>query len=115
MAILTDDQLRTIRDEVGSSPTENDLQDLWDALGSTTAVALAVLRPRLADALAAAASGSLSIAGAISVGAPAQPTMLLEQIQRLEGQLLSEGGAVPGAGTVKMRRCDQARGLSFRP
>lgn len=100
MAAMTDAQLRVIRDEVGSAPSDDDLQDLWDELGgtSTTAVALAVLRPRMADALAAAAQGGATLPGVIGVVAPAQPALLAAQISRLEGQLAAETGTADESG-----------------
>lgn len=110
--------LRDIRSEVGASPADDEIADLYAILQSVPGVALAILRPRLADALAAAAAGSFSIPGALSLGAPAQPTMLLEQVQRLEAQLLAETGTADDDAlgrVVKMRRCDQARGLSWLP
>lgn len=113
MANLTDAQLRDLRAEVGSVPSDDDLQDLWDQLASIPAVALAILRPRLADALAAAAQGGATIPGAISVSAPAQPTLLAAQISRLEGQLAVETGTVDtsglGATSVVAGRYDRPR------
>lgn len=110
--------LAAVRGEVGSTPDDATIADMWTSYGNVPAVALAVLRPRLADALAAAASGSLTIPGAISVGAPAQPTMLREQIQRLEIALqASTGDADPTMmiGTSQLRRRSQTRGLSILP
>jgi hypothetical protein len=87
MTLLTDAQIRQIRAETGSSPSDDALQDLWDVFGDVTKVALAVLRPRMADALTAAASGGLTIPGVLSVTAPASPQALREQISRLEAEL----------------------------
>lgn len=114
---LSEQQLLTIREEVGSAPDDATLDALFGELQDLTKVSLAVLRPRLADALTAAAAGSLSIPGAISLGAPAQPTMLLEQVQRLEAELEQDtGDPEPGTfgGVVKMHRCDQDRGYAWR-
>lgn len=99
---LTDAQLRTIRDEVGTSPDDDTLDDLYDDLGSTTAVALAVLRPRLADALAAAAQGGFTITGALSATPPAQPTLLQQQVSRLEAQYAAETGDTTEVGAVSV-------------
>jgi hypothetical protein len=119
MATMTDPQIRQVRAEVGSTPSDDALQDLWDAIGaSIPAVALAVLRPRLADALTAAAQGSVTVPGAVSIGAPAQPTMLLEQVQRLEATLAAETGAADeGAlgGVVVMSRRTGLRGAPWLP
>src|SRR4051794_33371940 len=99
MAAMTDQQIRDVRAEVGSTPSDDALQDLWDALGgSVPAVALAVLRPRLADALTAAAAGGTTIPGVIGVTAPAQPTLLAAQISRLEGALASLNGESDSSG-----------------
>lgn len=100
MANLTDEQLRMIRAEVGSEPSDDDLQDLWDVLGSTTAVALAVLRPRLADARAAALAGGFTLSGVLGVVAPSSDTMrqLDMQISRLESQLAVESGTADLSG-----------------
>lgn len=108
MATLTDADLRKIREEVGSSPSDSDLEDLWAELGTVPAVALAVLRPRLADALTAAAQGSTTIPGVISVGAPAQPAMLRSQIARLEG-LLDVADPGTSAGSLIVGRRDRVR------
>lgn len=113
MAAMTDQQVRDIRAEVGSSPSDDDLQELWDVLGNVPAVALAVLRPRMADALTAAAQGSATIPGAITVGAPAQPTLLAAQIARLEAQLVALTGDPDTTGltgsTGFLRRTDRVR------
>lgn len=113
MAELTETQIRTIRAEVGSTPDDNVLEELFEALDSTTAVALAVLRPRLADAIAAAAKGGATIPGVIGVTAPAQPTILAAQISRLEGQLAVETGEPDESGfgmsTQFLVRPDRAR------
>lgn len=113
MAQITPEQLRRIRDEVGNDPTEDDISELWDELGSVPAVALAILRPLYADALRAAAQGSATIPGAISVGAPAQPSLLAAQIRRLEGQLATETGDPDasglGASSVLASRADRVR------
>jgi hypothetical protein len=119
MAAMTDMDLQKIREEVGSNPSDNTVEDTWDSVGGgIIQTSLAILRPRLADALAAAAQGSVAFPGAISVGAPSQPTMLLEQIQRLEAVLAAETGTADegavGAVTV-MRRRDQLRGVPFLP
>jgi hypothetical protein len=101
MATMTEQNLREVRAEVGSSPSDDDLQDLWEALtGSVPAVALAVLRPRLADARAAAADGGFTISGALGTTAPAATVLaqLDAQIARLEGQLAAETGTVGSSG-----------------
>jgi hypothetical protein len=111
MATMTPKNLRDVRAEVGSTPSDDDLQDLWDALaGSIPAVALAVLRPRLADALNAR---SVTIPGVIGVGAPPAPTVLAAQISRLEAQLAAESGDVDTSGltatSILVGRIDRAR------
>lgn len=109
-AVPTPDQLRAIREETGSTPSDTTIEDLWRDLRSVPAVALAVLRPRLADALD---SRSLSIPGAISVGAPADPKYLAGQIARLEGLLAAESGEPDatglGASSVIVSRTDRIR------
>lgn len=110
MALMTDTQIRDVRAEVGSIPSDDALQDLWDALGNVPAVALAVLRPRLADALN---SRSVTLPGAIAVGAAPSPTVLERQISRLEGQLAALTGTVDasqlGATSVFAGRADRPR------
>lgn len=107
---LTDAQIRTIRADVGSSPSDDDLDDLYSEVGSTTAVALAVLRPRYADALN---DRSISLPGVISVGAPPSVTAMATQISRLETQLAAENGTVDtsglGATSVVAGRRDRVR------
>jgi hypothetical protein len=92
-AEMTDADLFKIRQEVGSAPDDSVVEDTWESAGGgVTETALAILRPRLADALAAAGRGSVTLPGALSVGAPAQPTQLATQISRLEGQLAAQSG-----------------------
>lgn len=96
MAAMTDAQIRAVRAEVGTSPSDDDLQDLWDTLNaSVPAVALAVLRPRLADALT---SRSVTIPGSIGIGAAPSPKYLSEQIVRLETLLAAETGEPDASG-----------------
>lgn len=113
MAALTEAQERVIRAEVGSSPATSVLEDLYAELQSTTAVALAVLRPRLADIVNAAGKGGATIPGVIGVQAPSQPTILAAQISRLEGQLAVETGEPDesgfGASTQFLVRPDRVR------
>lgn len=113
-AAMTDADLRKIRDEIGSSPSDSTVEDKWDAVGSgVIETALAILRPRLADALAAAGRGSVTLSGALSVGAPAQPSMLAAQISRLEGQLAAQNGEPDtsglGASSLLVGRTDRPR------
>lgn len=105
--------LRDLRAEVGASPADDELADLYQSLHSVPAAALAILRPRLADALSAAAGGGVTIPGVISVTAPSQPTALIAQVSRLEAQLAAESGEVDttglGATSVIAGRFDRVR------
>jgi hypothetical protein len=51
---LDADVLAAIREHIGSTepPTDSDLETQWDRVGSVEAVALAIVRGRLADLLA---------------------------------------------------------------
>lgn len=106
----TPTQLRAIRDEIGTSPDDSAIEDLWIELQSVPAVALAVLRPRLADALN---SRAVTIPGAIGVGAAPSPKYLDAQIVRLEAQLAAETGDADtsglGATSLLAGRTDRAR------
>lgn len=110
MAAMTEQEIRDVRAEVGSSPSDDALQDLWDQLGNVPAVALAVLRPRLADALN---SRSVTIPGAIAVGAAPSPTVIERQISRLEAQLAALTGVPDTSGLAAtsgfLRRTDRVR------
>lgn len=110
MAVMTEQQVRDVRAEVGSTPSDDTLQDLWDQLGNVPAVALAVLRPRLADALD---SRSVTIPGVIGVGAAPNTTLMAAQISRLEGQLAALTGDADTSGLAAtsgfLRRTDRVR------
>lgn len=95
---LTEAQLQTLRDEVGSAPDDATLDALFTASGSLNKVALDVLRPRFADALTAAGGGSVTIPGVIGFTAPSQPTLLAQQINRLEAAYAAETGQDDGTG-----------------
>lgn len=93
MALDADD-LAAIREHVGSTPSDEDLGTQWDRLGTVEAVALSVLRARLADMLASPAS--LRVDGDYAEDHSANIRALEKQIARLEL-------AVPGSpGEVKV-------------
>lgn len=111
---LTEAQLRALRAEVGDTPGEDDLNDLWAPLQSVPAVALAVLRPRLANGMNAAAAGGFSLSGVLGVQAPSAESLkqLEAQILRLEGEFAAEAGGIDGTGVgggSRLRRYDRVR------
>jgi hypothetical protein len=112
-AAIAGSVLRDLRAEVGGSPADDELADLYQTVHSVPAAALAILRPRLADAITAAAGGGVTIPGVIGVTAPSQPTLLAQQISRLEAQLAAENGDVDtsglGATSVIAGRFDRVR------
>lgn len=98
---FTDADLRRVRGEVGTAPSDDDLADLYDAAAAEgvpeavrwAAVAAHVLGMRLADQLAG--STSLSIPGAISVATTAgNPVTLRAQVDRLR----AIAGTAPATG-----------------
>jgi hypothetical protein len=114
MAALTDTALRALRNEVGVAPSDDVLADLFTELQSIPAVALAVLRPRLADGRAAAAAGGFSLAGVLGTTAPSAESLkqLDAQILRLEGLLAAETGVLDASGigsSFVLQRHDRVR------
>lgn len=101
-AALNAADLLAIRQEIGTGapPTDGDLDDLWTDLASVPAVALAILRPRRADALAAAGQGGFTLSGVLGTTAPTATAIALmdAQIARLEAQLAAETGVLDTAG-----------------
>lgn len=96
---LSDDQLAYVRSEVGSKtpPFDADLNVAFDRLLDENAVALEVVRGRLADLLASAASFS---ADNVSIGTSANIAALERQAARLEKLV---GGTVC---FEQLTRCD---------
>jgi hypothetical protein len=108
---LTDTDLRRIRAEVGSQPTDDDLADAWDAALEDgvpegklwAAVAYQVLAVRYADLVSGTSSSgstSVSIPGAISVSSSAatstSPPALKAQLDRLKALAGIQGGLTGG-------------------
>ena len=91
MALDADD-LAAIREHVGSTPPDADLEVQWDRLGSVEAVALAVLRGRLADLLASPAD--LRVDGDYSESWGKNLDLLRAKIAALETLLPDGPGAV---------------------
>lgn len=117
-AVIPTTALRDIRAEIGGAPADDEIADLYAVHGqSVPATALAVLRPRLADALTAAASGGVTIPGVISVTAPANPQYLRDQISRLEAAIVTPGDDIDGeeatAGIGRLTRRSQRRGMPW--
>jgi hypothetical protein len=99
---LTDTDLRMIRAEVGSSPSDDDLYDAWDAAADDgivvevrwAAVAAQIIGERLADQQAG--SVSVSIPGAIAVSTSSGGMAgLATQLARLRS-IAGLGGAPNG-------------------
>lgn len=99
-ASLTDQQLGWIRDELGSEPDDDTLQDHYTALGHWILVALRVLRRRHADAVAGGTStpASVSVPGVVAVSASRTDVRALAgQIDRLQARYETEtGDDLPG-------------------
>lgn len=112
---LTDTQLREVRAEVGAAPDDTTLNSLFDDLQNLTAVSLAVLRPRLADARTAAAQGGFTLSGVLGTTAPTADVLrqMDAQISRLESQLAAETGETDTSGlsasSVLVGRTDRPR------
>lgn len=103
---FTDTALRAIRAEVGSTPSDDDLADAWDAAAADgvpetrrwAAVAYQVLAVRWADLVGGlSASTSVTIPGALSVSSTntSSPAALRAQLDRLRG-LAGAGGTSAG-------------------
>lgn len=88
MALDADD-LAAIREHVGSTPTDVELETRWDRLGTVASVALSVLRERLADMLARPAD--LSVDGDYRESYQANLRILREQVATLEAAVASGG------------------------
>lgn len=118
---LSEADLRAIRDEIGDGgPTDDQLYELADVLGSWQEVAVSVLRRRRAAALGggteSVASESFTIPGVLSFSSGASAgsqaavstivAALDAQIARLSGQVGLSGGVLRGGQLV---RTDTAR------
>lgn len=90
MSGLTDAQLQVVRDEIGDgSPTDIELDDLFDRTGSVKGVIVAVIKKRLANF--AADPASLATDG-FSQNTSANITALQKQLERVQAEGVSESG-----------------------
>jgi hypothetical protein len=116
---FTDTDLRRVRAEVGSQPSDDDLADAWDAAGEDgvpeakrwAAVAYQVLAVRYADLVGGSStsgSTSVSIPGALSVSSSAasstSPAALKQQLDRLRVAAGVQGGLTGGRVLPTRRR-----------
>ena len=110
---MTDLDLARIRDEVGTDPDDNTLDDYFDALGHWLPVAIRVLKRRRANAAAGGQeTKTFSLDGVLSVGlSTANLSDLNKQIDRLEAAWAAEQGGTDGTGvsTARIRRPDRYR------
>jgi hypothetical protein len=85
---MTEHELALIRDEIGSTPDDDTLEEWHAELGHWLPVAIRALKRRRADAAAGGAQAtSLSLSGVLSVGlAKTDVTALDAQIARMEAQ-----------------------------
>lgn len=97
---LTETDLAWIRDEIGTAvpPSNGQLEESFDELGTRAKVALRILKRRYAD-LAGGEVGSVSLAGVASVTLRSNLAAMQRSIERLQGLVDEEDGAagVPGA------------------
>lgn len=108
--MLTDIDRARVRDEIGTSepPTDFDLDDSYDELGTWQAVALRVLQRRRADLIANPLSFTLT--GVLSMSAAANIAGLDAQIRRLEAAVAVAGGfTIGGTTTGRLTRTDLPR------
>lgn len=108
---LSADQLAVLRSHVGADdpPSDDDLDTLYDRLGSVGAVALEVLRGRLTEMLLA--PGKMSLEGDYSREyTAAQIKALQTTIAELEVSLVpAVEGSTEVLGTVQLVRLDPTR------
>ncbi len=104
-AALTADQLAEIRSWIGDAtpPTDDDLADAFERLGSTGDVALEVLRGRYAASLAGPAKWSVE--GDFSIDNSANIALLAKHLKALEGTI----GAGPTMTVHSLTRADPWR------
>jgi hypothetical protein len=108
---MTDQQLRRIRAEVGTSPDDDALTDLWDEINDVpetrrwAAVAAQVLGERLADQVAGSVSIGLPGGLSIAQSSSGNVTLLRAQVDRLS--------AIAGV-TVGLTTGGRLQGPSYR-
>lgn len=101
-----DQALPLIRDEVGSSPDDDTLEESFEELHNWILVALRVLRRRHADAAGGGSSAtSFTLSGVMSVGlSKADLTSLQDQIARLQALYDSQNRSGPARQARVWRR-----------
>ena len=101
MATLTDNDLELIRDEVGATPDDDALFDMFDVLGHWIPVAIRVLKRRRADATTSAGAKSFSLDSVLSVSLATTDIKALDnQIARLENMWANHGKTFTNIGRV---------------
>lgn len=103
---LDADVLAGIREHVGSTPADGDLETRYDRHGSVARVALEVIRERLADVLANPAS--LSVDGDYTEGWTANIRALERKQTQLE-QLVAEENDAQALPVAHLTRADRRR------
>lgn len=110
---MTETDLARIRDEVGTQPDDNTLDDYFDELGHWLPVAIRILKRRRANAAAGGQeTKSFTLDGVLSVGlSTANLTGLDSQIAHLEAAWAAEQGGPTASGvtTARIRRPDRYR------
>jgi hypothetical protein len=107
---MTADQLAVLRSHIGSAdpPSDVTLNASFDRLGSVEAVALEVLRGRLADMTSG--PGQLSVAGHVSYDSRKSIDALAGKIADLETGETTDDNVIPGVlGVVHLVRQDRSR------
>ena len=105
--------LNRIRDEIGNTPDDDAIEELYTELGHWIPVALRVLKRRRADAAGGGQeASSFTLSGVLSVSlGKANLTALDGQIERLEAMWAVENGETPTSGVTfgRIYRPDLAR------
>ena len=102
--MLTDSDLELIRDEIGATPDDDELFDMFDQLGHWLPVAIRVLKRRRADATTSAGAKSFSLDGVLSVGLSTTDIRALDgQIARLEAEWANYGKTSTNIGRITRR------------
>ena len=105
--------LQRIRDEIGTSPDDDTIEEIHADTGHWILTALRVLKRRRADAAGGGQeTKSFTLTGVLSVGlGSANLSALDRQIERLEALYAGENGedATSGVTFGRMHRADRAR------
>lgn len=90
MPLLTEDDLAYLRRQVGGAPTDDDLQDIYDRVGTLDETALEVLETRLAEMTRNPAQ--FTVVGVYSQDVGDNIAALEQQVESLQDAISSGSG-----------------------